>query len=74
MKMRLDMKKIAKGLGAERRGTVAAAGGYFGAVDLAAEVEARFRTPPGGGRPTDARWTSRRLVLLAQAHARDLKG
>jgi hypothetical protein len=73
--MRLDMKKIAKGLSAERRGTVAAAGGgYFGAVDLAVEVEARFRTAPGGGRPTDARWTSRRLVLLAQAHARDLKG
>jgi hypothetical protein len=64
MKMRLDMNKIAKGLGAERRGKVIAAGGYFGAVDLAAEVEARFRTPPSGGRPTDASWTERRLIPL----------
>jgi hypothetical protein len=64
MKMRLDMKKIAKGLGAERRGKVAAAGGYFGAVQLAAEIEARFQVPPGGGRPTDASWTERRLVPL----------
>jgi hypothetical protein len=36
MKMRLDMNKIATGLGAERRGEVVAAGGYFGAVQLAA--------------------------------------
>ena len=30
MKPRLDMNKIAKGLGAQRGGTVAASGGYFG--------------------------------------------
>ena len=51
MKMRLDMNKIARGLRAERRGKVAAPGGYFGAVQLAAEIEARFRAPPGGGSP-----------------------
>ena len=32
MKTQLDMDKIAKGLGAERRGKVAASGGYFGAM------------------------------------------
>ena len=65
MKTRLDMNKIAKGLGAERRGKVAASGGYFGAMQLLADIEARFRVPPGGGRPTDASWTERRLVPLA---------
>jgi len=65
MKMRLDMNKIARGLGAERLGKITASGGYFGAVELAAEIEARFRVPPTGGRPTDASWTERRLVPLA---------
>lgn len=36
MKTQLDMNKIAKGLGAERQGKVAASGGYFGAMQLAA--------------------------------------
>ena len=57
--------KIAKGLGAMRKGKVAAAGGYFGAMQLAAEVEARFREPARGGRATDPAWTERRLVPLA---------
>jgi hypothetical protein len=48
MKMRIDMDKIAMGLGAERRGKVAASGGYFGAIQLLADIEARFRLPPGG--------------------------
>jgi hypothetical protein len=65
MKRRLDMDKIARSLGAERRGKVAASGGYFGAIQLVADVEARFRVPSGGGRPTDASWTERRLVPLA---------
>src|ERR1700674_2172290 len=65
MKMRLDMDKIARGLGAERRGKVAAPAGYFGAIQLLADIEARFRVPSGGGRPTDAGWTERRLVPLA---------
>ena len=65
MKTRLDMDKIARGLGAERRGKVAASGGYFGALQLLADVEARFQVPSGGGRPTDASWTERRLVPLA---------
>ena len=65
MKTQLDMDKIAKGLGAERRGNVAATGGYFGAMQLLAEVEAQFRVPAGGGRRTDPRWTERRLLPLA---------
>jgi hypothetical protein len=65
MKTRPNMDKIAKGLGAERRGKVTATGGYFGAMQLLADIEARFRVPSGGGRPTDARWTERRLVPLS---------
>jgi len=65
MKPRLDMDKIARSLGAKRRGKVAASGGYFGAVQLLAEVEARFRVPSRGGRATDPTWTERRLVPLA---------
>ena len=65
MKRQLDMDRIARGLGAQRRGKVSATGGYFGAMQLLADVEARFRTPEGGGRPTDPRWTERRLVPLA---------
>lgn len=73
MKTRLDMGKIAKGLGAERRGKVAASGGYFGATQLAADIEVRFRVPPGGGRPTDPAWTERRLLPLAPRTLRRLE-
>ena len=38
MKMRLDMDKIARGLGARRRGKAAASGGYFGAMQLLADI------------------------------------
>jgi hypothetical protein len=65
METPLDMERIAKELGAERRGKVAARGGYFGALQLAAEVAARFRVPPGGGRPTDPSWSEQRLVRLS---------
>ena len=65
MKRGLDMDKIAKALGAQRRGKVSATGGYFGAVQLLADIEARFRVPSGGGRATDPNWTERRLVPLA---------
>src|SRR2546425_13349150 len=65
MKRKLDMDRIAEGLGAERRGKVSATGGYFGAMQLLADVEAKFRVPAGGGRPTDPRWTEQRLVRLA---------
>ena len=61
----LDMDRIAKDLGAERRGKVVSRGGYFGAVQLAAEVAARFRVPNGGGRPTDQSWNEQRLVRLS---------
>lgn len=65
MKTQLDMDKIARGLSAERRGKVSATGGYFGAMQLLADIEARFKVPASGGRPTDPRWTERRLVPLA---------
>src|SRR5437867_5626006 len=65
MTTQLDMDKIAQGLRAERKGKVVGSGGYFGALQLLAEIEARFRVPAGGGRGTDPRWTERRLVPLA---------
>lgn len=65
MKKRPDMDKIAKGLRAERRGRVSARGGYFGGLQLLAEIEDRFKVPETGGRATDPRWTERRLVPLA---------
>jgi hypothetical protein len=65
MKTQLNMDKIAAALGAERRGKVSATAGYFGALQLLADIEGRFRVPAGGGRPTDPRWTERRLLPLA---------
>lgn len=65
MKAQLDMDKIARGLRAERRGKITPSGGYVGAMQLLADIEARFRVPSGGGRPTDPGWTERRLVPLA---------
>src|SRR5918994_5542064 len=65
MSTNLDREQIAKDLGAERRGKVVSQGGYFGAVQLAAEVAARFRVPEGGGRPTDPSWNEQRLVRLS---------
>jgi hypothetical protein len=64
-KPKLNMDKIAKALGAERRGSVRAGGGHFGAMQLVAEVQARFKTPVGGGRGTDPSWTEKRLLPLA---------
>ena len=61
----LDMERIAKAMGAERRGKVAVRGGYFGALELAAEVASRFRVPEGGGRATDPSWSEQRLVRLS---------
>lgn len=49
MNTTLDMERIAKELGAERRGKVSAHGGYFGALQLAAEVASCSRvseSPP----------------------------
>ena len=64
MKPHLDMDKIARGLGAERKGRVHASGGFLGAMQLVADIKARFRVPQGGGRRTNPRWTERRLVPL----------
>lgn len=65
-KQRPDMERIAKSLGATRRGQVKSRSGYFGALELAAEVVARFRTPAGGGRSTSPEWTEKRLVPLSR--------
>lgn len=73
MKSQLDMDKIAKALGATRRGKVRASGGYFGALQLYADVQQKFRTPKGGGRPTDPAWTERRLVGLSTETLRRLQ-
>jgi len=64
MRRGLDMDKIAGALGAARQGRVSARGGYFGALQLLADIAARFRVPSGGGRATDPNWTERRLVPL----------
>src|SRR3989442_16033856 len=73
MKAHLDMDKIASGLGAVRRGKVTASGGYFGAMQLMADIKARFRVPSGGGRATNPRWTERRLVPLAPSTLKRLE-
>jgi len=73
MGQRLNMDKIAKGLGAQRVGPVRSSGGYFGALQLAAEVAGRFRVPKGGGRATDPGWTERRLIPLSPATLRRLE-
>ncbi len=72
MTARLNMDKIARALGAERRGSVSASGGYFGALQVQAEIASRFRVPAGGGRATDPAWTERRLVPLAPQTLRRL--
>jgi hypothetical protein len=59
------MERIVKELGTERRGKVSPRGGYFGALQLAAEIAARFRVPEGGGRATDPSWSEQRLVRLS---------
>ena len=51
MSTTLDMERIAKELGAERGGKVSAHGGYFGALQLAAEVASRSRVSEGPPSP-----------------------
>jgi hypothetical protein len=43
MKRRLDMDRIAKKLGAHREGRVEVQDGYFGADQLVAEIQERYR-------------------------------
>jgi hypothetical protein len=64
-KRSIDTDRIAKGLGAKKRGRVYSTGGFTGAAQLAAEVRERFRVPDGGGRPTDPSWSDKRLVPLS---------
>lgn len=53
MTKRVDIDKIARGLGAQRRGVQEAKGGYFGAMQLVADVKTRFKTPEAGGHETE---------------------
>lgn len=73
MRARLDMDKIAKALGGERRGSVTAKGGYFGALNLAADVSARFKVPPNGGRRTDPSGRSGGSYRSARRRSSDWK-
>jgi hypothetical protein len=63
---KVDIDKIAKKLGATRRGTVGARSGYFGAMELLAEVQRRFQVPPTGGRATDPSLTVQRQIALQE--------
>ncbi len=65
MKGHVDIDKISKRLGGERRGKIEAKSGYFGALQVAVEAEERFRVPARGGRATDPSWSERRLLPLA---------
>jgi len=58
MKRQVDINRIARELGARQLGRQEAKGGYFGALQLVADVRARFKTPKGGGRATDPKWTA----------------
>ena len=69
----VNIQKIAKALGAKRRAKVSAGSGYFGALDLAAEVQARFAVPKGGGRATDPAWETKRLLPLKRRTLRELE-
>lgn len=64
MKARLNIDRIAKGLGAEPMGKVTSSGGYFSAMQVVSDIKARLRVPEGGGRPTDREWTERRVLPL----------
>jgi len=57
MHPKLDYDKIAKALGAERRGKVKSTGGYFGALGLAAEIQARNTAVVTMKRPKWLTWT-----------------
>ena len=63
---KVDIDKIAKRLGATRRGTVEARSGYFGAMELLAEVQRRFQVPATGGRATDPSLTVQRQIALQE--------
>lgn len=60
----LDHAKLARNLGSQPRGRVPSKSGYFGALELAAEVRRRFKSPATGGRATDWGWTAKRLIPM----------
>ena len=60
----LDMARIARELGAVRRGKVAAGGGYFGALQLAAEVASSFQVAEESGTPLDPSSSEQHLIQV----------
>ncbi len=60
----LDMERVAQELEAERRGKVSSRAGYFGALQLAAEVAARFRVPDGIDCPSDLSWSEQGKISV----------
>lgn len=61
-------------LGSQTRARVSAEAGSFGALELAAEVRRRFKSPASGGRPTNPAWTARRLIAMRPDTLRRLQG
>jgi hypothetical protein len=73
MNAKLDMDLIAKKLGAERTGRVSARGGYFGALQLAADIAARSANRDSGNQPTDSHWDEQCLVQVSQTTLEQLE-
>ncbi len=69
---KVNIDKIAKKLGAKRRGAIEVRSGYFGAMELLAEVQRRFQVPPAGGRATDPSLTVQRQVAMQERTYRRL--
>jgi hypothetical protein len=65
MKTTLDMEKIARGLGAEYRGEGFSQGRILRRNASSGRRHSKVPRTRGRGRPTDPRWTERRLVPLA---------
>ena len=63
-KVKIDIDDIARRMGAKAKGEVEAGAGYFGALQLAAQVETRFRTPKYGGWVSDPTMTELRNIRL----------
>lgn len=63
---KVNIDKIAKRLGATRRGRVEARSRYFGAMELLAEVQRRFLVPATGGRATDPSLTVQRQIAMQE--------
>ena len=62
MRSKISHARLARNLRSRVSGRVDAAGGYFGALQVAEEVRRRFKSAPSGGRARDPEWTQKRLL------------